>query len=114
MTASRRIRTAFVAATAAAALVLSGCGDDTDVEDTIGDFTEEVGDVFRTGGDTTCREFSEQDPDEQRSTVEDFLAEEEEGEPTDAQIEGASLAVMALCAIEGNDETPIRDADLQP
>ncbi|MBB3038134.1 hypothetical protein [Hoyosella altamirensis] len=114
-------RVVFAACGAAAALAVAGCGDDAngndvleDTGDTLGDMgdtaTEDVEDFFGQGGDTTCGEFAEQDPETQRTTVTDYLEQEGQQDPSEAEIDSALLSIDAMCALEGDEETPISEA----
>lgn len=115
------------AAAAAALLTLTGCSDEDtqSAEDTMNtatedagnafdDATQEIEDVFTDPGDTTCAEYMEQDPAQQRETTMDYLQQESDSdtEPGSAAVDGAAAAIMALCSTPGSEETPIRDADI--
>ncbi|WP_327117193.1 hypothetical protein OHB12_06810 [Nocardia sp. NBC_01730] len=78
-----------------------GCGDETKK-------------VVNRGGDTKCSEFVAQDADKQRITVTKFL-EERNGDPSpsdDRTIDGVTAAIEAMCSVQANPSTPIREADL--
>lgn len=118
-------RVVFAACGAVAALAVAGCGDDTagtngeqdvfnDTGDTLGEMgdtaTEGVEGFFGQGGDTTCGEFAEQDPEEQRTTVADYLQQEGQQDPSEAEIDSALLSIDAMCTLEGEEDTPISEA----
>ncbi|GAA5079003.1 MULTISPECIES: hypothetical protein [Nocardia] len=92
----------LVFASAAALLLVGGCGDEPEK-------------LVNKGGDTPCSEFSAQDPDKQRITVTKFLEQERGGDapPTqDRTVDAAIASIKLMCAAQANPDTPIKKADL--
>lgn len=87
-------------AAAAAVTVLSGCSD--------------VERALNKGGDTKCSEYLAQDVDTQRVTVTKFIKQQTttENEPTGTSVDFTMAAVQALCSVQANGETPIKNADI--
>ncbi|MBD8505357.1 hypothetical protein HT102_02495 [Hoyosella sp. G463] len=94
---NRRLRTLLIAGAAAPVLAIAGCAGNS-------------------GGDTTCSEFAEQSQEEQRETISTYVQEQSgsDSEPAALAVDAAMVAVTALCAVENNGDTPIREADLDP
>ncbi len=69
------------------------------------------------GGDTSCGDFRKQSGDDQRITVTKFMKErsgDDNSTPAPLVLDAAIAAVGALCAIDGNDNAPIRNASIVP
>ncbi|MFI6865683.1 hypothetical protein [Nocardia sp. NPDC050406] len=96
----RTMRWTAVAALAVGATLLSGC---TDVER-----------ALNKGGDTKCSEYLAQDPDDQRMTVTKFIKQQTntESEPTGTSVDFTMASVQALCSVQANADTPIKNADI--
>ncbi|WP_149359872.1 hypothetical protein [Lolliginicoccus suaedae] len=92
-----RVRALLIAGAAAPVLAIAGCASNS-------------------GGDTTCAEFVEQSAEEQRETISTYIQEQtgNDAEPAAIAENAAMAAINGLCAVEGNDDTPIREADLNP
>lgn len=77
-----------------------------------------IGCGTETGGDVTCASFNEQSNTEKRETAAEFLREgsDEPGETdtaeSEAAVDAAVLIIITFCAVEENQDIPIRDADL--
>ncbi|WP_282783669.1 MULTISPECIES: hypothetical protein [unclassified Nocardia] len=92
--------------TAAAAVLvlgvalLSGCSD--------------VERALNKGGDTKCSDYLAQDADTQRVTVTKFIKQQTntENEPTGTSVDFTMAAVQALCSVQANADTPIKNADI--
>ncbi|GAB4586301.1 hypothetical protein [Nocardia sp. IFM 10818] len=82
-----------------AVTLLSGC---TDVER-----------ALNKGGDTTCSDYLKQDADTQRMTVTKAIKQQtgSDNEPPGTNVDISMAAVQALCRVQANENTPIRDAD---
>ncbi|NNH69117.1 hypothetical protein HLB23_04395 [Nocardia uniformis] len=89
-----------IVAVAAGATLLSGCSD--------------VERALNKGGDTKCSEYLAQDVDTQRVTVTKFIKQQTttENEPTGTSVDFTMAAVQALCSVQNNAETPIKNADI--
>ena len=90
----------FGAAAMFAAVVLTGCSD--------------VEEALNEGADTRCSDFIEQGADEQRQTITKALKQQtgDDGEPLGTTVDATILSVNLLCQLQGNRDTPIKNADL--
>ncbi|MET9213276.1 MULTISPECIES: hypothetical protein [unclassified Nocardia] len=68
--------------------------------------------ALNRGGDTTCRDYLDQNADTQRTTIEKFIKERRGSDEnlTDGTIEVARGGVTMLCSLPANADTPIEDA----
>lgn len=89
-----------IAALAVGTTLLTGC---TDVQR-----------ALNKGGDTKCSEYLTQDADDQRMTVTKFIKQQTntENEPTGTSVDFTMAAVQALCSVQANADTPIKNADI--
>lgn len=84
----------------ALAFALSGCS--------------EVERTLNRGGDTPCSDFLKQNPDKQRVTVTKLVKERsgQDHEPAGAVVDASIFAVSALCNVQSNAQTPIKNANI--
>ncbi|MEV0335649.1 hypothetical protein [Nocardia sp. NPDC050717] len=75
---------------------------------------DEVEEAVNKGGDTSCSEFTAQDPEDKRTTVTKFLEEERRDNASLDQnsLDLAVAAIDLMCGAQANPDTPIREADL--
>ncbi|UGT43850.1 hypothetical protein LTV02_10875 [Nocardia yamanashiensis] len=94
-----RWATAAAAATFAVTL-LSGCSD--------------VEKALNKGGDTKCSEYLTQSADTQRVTVTKFIKQQsgDESEPAGVTVDFTMASVQALCKVQANGDTQIKNADI--
>lgn len=106
-------RAAAGAAVAVAVPLLGACGDGS-VEDQIAEVTRDARNLVTSGGDTRCGDFVAEDADDQRTITEEYLAERlgSDREVPPAEVDAAVAVIVVFCAIDGNDERTIREADL--
>ncbi|MFE2959955.1 hypothetical protein ACFXO9_16670 [Nocardia tengchongensis] len=89
-----------VAAAALAVTLLSGCSD--------------VEKALNQGGDTKCSDYLIQSADTQRVTITKFIKQQSgtQNEPSGTQVDLSMAAVQALCQVQNNKDTPIKNANL--
>ncbi|MBL1079399.1 hypothetical protein JK358_33835 [Nocardia sp. 2] len=89
-----------VIAAAFAVTLLSGCTD--------------VARALNKGGDTTCSEYLNQNADDQRMTITKAIKQQtgNDAEPAGTQVDITMASVQALCQVQANSETPIKNADI--
>ncbi|WP_306361840.1 hypothetical protein [Nocardia sp. CC227C] len=92
--------TAAAAALVLGVTLLSGCSD--------------VERALNKGGETKCSDYLAQDADTQRVTVTKFIKQQTktENEPTGTSVDFTMAAVQALCSVQANADTPIKNADI--
>jgi acid stress chaperone HdeA len=83
---------AVVTVFAAAALVLGGCAS-----------------ITNKGGDTTCKEFTGQDQEKQKSEVAAMLKEKKGEEASNLEITATRVSVEAFCKTLGKDSSKISE-----
>jgi acid stress chaperone HdeA len=89
----KRFPIAVVTVVAATGFVLGGCAS-----------------ITNKGGDTTCKEFTGQDEDKQKSEVAKMLKDQNGKEASQLEISGMRVAVEAFCKTLGKDSSKISDA----
>ncbi len=89
-----------VAAAALTVTLLTGCSD--------------VEKALNKGGDTKCSDYLIQNADTQRVTITKFIKQQSgtENEPSGTQVDLSMAAVQALCQVQNNKDTPIKNANL--
>ncbi|MET9215062.1 MULTISPECIES: hypothetical protein [unclassified Nocardia] len=72
----------------------------------------EVEKVLNQGGDTTCRDYINQESDTKRITIAKAMEERNGSAPSGAQVDSMIVQVDLLCAGQRNIDTPIKNADI--
>ncbi|MFC4128519.1 hypothetical protein [Nocardia rhizosphaerae] len=90
----------LAAGIAALAVLASGCA--------------EVERALNQGGDTTCRDYVNQEPDTKRITITKAIKERAgtDNEPSGTLVDSMIVQVDLLCAGQRNIDTPIKNADI--
>lgn len=95
----KRIGIAVVTVFVSGSCVVGGCSSITDK-------------ITNKGGDTTCKEFNDQDDDKQRSEVTKMLKDQNGKEASNMEVSATRVAVEAFCKTLGKDSSKISDATL--
>ncbi|MEV6773529.1 hypothetical protein AB0N05_33345 [Nocardia sp. NPDC051030] len=92
--------TTALAAAALSVTLLSGCS--------------EVATALNKGGDTKCSDYIKQNADDQRVTITKFIKQQtgDDRTPSGTQVDLSMAAVQALCQVQANGDTPIKNADI--
>ncbi|WP_405137319.1 hypothetical protein [Nocardia sp. NBC_01388] len=92
--------TAGVAAAAFAVTLMSGCS--------------EIKTAVNQGGDTKCTDYLKQDANTQRITITKFIKQQtgNQNEPSGTNVDLSMASVQALCQVQSNADTPIKNADI--
>ena len=85
----------LAAATATAALLLSGCS---------------ASQIINTGGDTKCKDFTTQDEKKQNDEVSKMLKDKSGADPSNLEISASRLSAMTYCQTVGKPDTKISEA----
>ncbi|MFE1591551.1 hypothetical protein [Nocardia sp. NPDC058705] len=74
----------------------------------------EVERVLNQGGDTSCRDYVNQDPNTKRITITKAIKQQtgNDNEPAGTVVDGTIVQVDVLCATQRNIDTPIKNADI--
>jgi acid stress chaperone HdeA len=74
----------------------------------------EVEQALNQGGDTTCRDYVNQEPDTKRITITKAIKERtgSDNEPAGTLVDSMIVQVDLLCAGQRNIDTPIKNADV--
>jgi acid stress chaperone HdeA len=83
------------AATAIAALLLSGCS---------------ASQIINTGGDTKCSDFKGQDEKKQDSEISKMLKDKSGNEPNNLEVSATRASAMVYCQTIGTPDSKISDA----
>jgi acid stress chaperone HdeA len=85
----------LAAATATAALLLSGCS---------------ASQIINTGGDTKCSDFKGQDEKKQDSEVSKMLKDKSGAEPNNLEVSATRTSALLYCQTVGTPDSKISDA----
>jgi acid stress chaperone HdeA len=94
-----KLRAALLAAVACTGL-LTGC--------------QEVEQAINQGGDTSCKDYLQQNSDDQRVTITKFVKQRanNDHEPSGTAVDATMVAVQFLCSSQRNADTQIKNANL--